>query len=555
VELDHGGLEMSKFKFNLKVILRSPIFLFYLAFLFLSFLLFVIAAILDPLVNYINYAISLRDMEYYGVGMLTASFCVAAYFAQRNTVLEDTCLIPPVRTHLARFFALVFSSHFILSILIIYVVIMSVMQKTDILFSISTFAATGFRWSITIFLGESIGYLAGLLCNRFYIYLLAAPCACVFGMPNSYLFSILFRDSDRLKSIFSGILSTQSPFPSGMALDYVGSQFDTFFAVGVLFKYLLSALVLLLICLVAWCLHGKRSIHFFRKWCVGTVGVCICLAASAFLYVEKFPLRYSATEKLYMPIEEKSWGTISTISGEIDLGQICKVTCNVLLDNVTSSVVTVRLDDSFEDLQILHDGEPVRYTRNGDKITICMENISQEKQVPLDFVYKGYVYYLSDTNNIDVFTSKMAAALPTGFAFLPQADDGNPVCYDLDVSSGNTVISNLNIENVEQSHCYKIHGTSSSICIFSGFLSEQRVGESICYRAKYNVRTDYAALYEKMFTLGAFIDARNGIVEMKNQDMNFRNPKKVFLIFYFYDTGGLPICYDDYVLMNYGYVT
>lgn len=546
---------MSKFKFNLKVVLRSPIFLFYLAFLLLSFLLFVIAAVLDPLVNYINYAIGLRDMEYYGVGMLTASFCVAAYFAQRNTILEDTCLIPPVHTHLTRFFALAFSSHFILIILIIYVAIMSVIQKTDILFSISTFAVTGFRWSITIFLGESIGYLAGLLCNRFYIYLLAAPCACVFGMPNSYLFSILFRDSDRLKSIFSGILSTQSPFPSGMALDYVGSQFDTFFAVGVLFKYLLSALVLLLICLVAWCLHGKRSIHFFRKWCVGTVGVCICLAASAFLYVEKFPLRYSATEKLYMPIEEKSWGTISTISGEIDLGQICKVTCNVLLDNVTSSVVTVRLDDSFEDLQILHDGEPVRYTRNGDKITICMENISQEKQVPLDFVYKGYVYYLSDTNNIDVFTSKMAAALPTGFAFLPQADDGNPVCYDLDVSSGNTVISNLNIENVEQSHCYKIHGTSSSICIFSGFLSEQRVGESICYRAKYNVRTDYAALYEKMFTLGAFIDARNGIVEMKNQDMNFRNPKKVFLIFYFYDTGGLPICYDDYVLMNYGYVT
>ena len=546
---------MSKFKFNMKVILRSPIFLFYLAFLLLSFLLFVIAAILDPLVNYINYAIGLRDMEYYGVGMLTASFCVAAYFAQRNTILEDTCLIPPVHTHLARFFALAFSSHFILIILIIYVAIMSVIQKTDILFSISTFAATGFRWSITIFLGESIGYLAGLLCNRFYIYLLAAPCACVFGMPNRYLFSLLFRDSDRLQSILSGILSTQSPFPSGMALDYVGSQPDTFFVAGVLFKYLLSALVLFMICIVAWYPRGKKSVHFLRKWCAGTVGVCICLAASAFLYVEKFPLRYSATEKLYMPIEEKSWGTISTISGEIDLGQICKVTCNVLLDDVTSSVVTVRLDDSFEDLQILHDGESVRYTRNGDKITICMENISQEKQVPLDFVYKGYVYYLSDTNNIDIFTTKMAAALPPGFAFLPQADDGNPICYDLDVSSGNTVISNLNIENVEQSHCYKIHGTSSSICIFSGFLSEQRVGESICYRAKYNVRTDYAALYEKMLTLGAFIDARNGIVEMKNQDMDSRNPQKVFLIFYFYDTGGFPICYDDYVLMNYGYVT
>lgn len=217
--------------------------------------------------------------------------------------------------------------------------------------------------------------------------------------------------------------------------------------------------------------------------------------------------------------------------------------------------MTVRLDDSFEDLQILHDGESVRYTRNGDKITICMENISQEKQVPLDFVYKGYVYYLSDTNNIDIFTTKMAAALPPGFAFLPQADDGNPVCYDLDVSSGNTVISNLNVENIEQNHCYKIQGISSSVCIFSGFLSEQRVGESICYRAKYNVRTDYAALYEKMLTLGAFIDARNGIVEMKNQDMDSRNPQKVFLIFYFYDTGGFPICYDDYVLMNYGYVT
>lgn len=546
---------MSKFKFNLKVVLRSPIFLFYLAFLLLSFLLFVIAAVLDPLVNYINYAIGLRDMEYYGVGMLTASFCVAAYFAQRNTILEDTCLIPPVHTHLTRFFALAFSSHFILIILIIYVAIMSVIQKTDILFSISTFAATGFRWSITIFLGESIGYLAGLLCNRFYIYLLAAPCACVFGMPNRYLFSLLFRNSDRLQSILSGILSTQSPFPSGMALDYVGSQPDTFFVAGVLFKYLLSALVLFMICIVAWYPRGKKSVYFLRKWCAGTIGVCICLAASAFLYVEKFPLRYSATEKLYMPIEEKSWGTISTISGEIDLGQICKVTCNVLLDNVTSSVVTVRLDDSFKDLQILHDGEPVRYTRNGDTITIYVENVSQEKQIPLDFVYKGYVYYLSDTNNIDIFTSKMAAALPPGFAFLPQADDGNPICYDLDVSSGNTVISNLNIENVEQSHCYKIHGTSSSICIFSGFLSEQRVGESICYRAKYNVRTDYAALYEKMFTLGAFIDARNGIVEMKNQDMDFRNPQKVFLIFYFYDTGGFPICYDDYVLMNYGYVT
>ena len=162
---------------------------------------------------------------------------------------------------------------------------------------------------------------------------------------------------------------------------------------------------------------------------------------------------------------------------------------------------------------------------------------------------------MSDTNNIDIFTTKMAAALPPGFAFLPQADDGNPVCYDLDVSSGNTVISNLNVENIEQNHCYKIQGISSSVCIFSGFLSEQRVGESICYRAKYNVRTDYAALYEKMLTLGAFIDARNGIVEMKNQDMDSRNPQKVFLIFYFYDTGGFPICYDDYVLMNYGYVT
>ena len=110
-------------------------------------------------------------------------------------------------------------------------------------------------------LHSTVGYLAGLLCNRFYIYLLAAPCACVFGMPNSYLFSILFRDSDRLKSIFSGILSTQSPFPSGMALDYVGSQFDTFFAVGVLFKYLLSALVLLLICLVAWCFSDRSAVE------------------------------------------------------------------------------------------------------------------------------------------------------------------------------------------------------------------------------------------------------------------------------------------------------
>lgn len=545
---------MSKFKFNLKVILRSPIYLFYLAFLLLSFLLFVIAAIFDPLVNYINYAISLRDMEYYGIGMLTASFCVAVYFAQRNTILEDTCLIPLVRTHLARFFALAFSSHFILIILIIYVAIMSVIQKTDILFSISTFAVTGVRWSITIFLGESIGYLAGLLCNRFYIYLLAAPCACVFGMPNRYLFSLLFEDSERLKSILSGILSTQSPFPSGMALDYVGLQFDAFFVAGVLFKYLLSTLVLFLTCLVAWYLCGRGAVHFLKKWCIGTVGVCICLVASVFLYVETFPVRYNTTEKLYTPIEENSWGTISAISGEIDLGQICTVKCSVLLDDVTSSVMTVRLDDAFKDLQIFHDGEPVQYTRSGDTITICMENISQEKRISLDFAYKGYVYYLSDTNNIDIFTSKTATALPPGFAFLPQADDGNPIRYDLDVSSGNTVVSNLNIENVKQSNCYKICGTSSSICIFSGFLSEQRVGESICYRSKYNVRTDYAALYESMFTMGAFIDTRNGTVEIKDQDMNC-HPQKVFLIFYFYDTGGLPICFDDYALMNYGYVT
>lgn len=546
---------MSKFKLNLKIILRSPIYIAYLVFLLLSFLLFVIAAILDPLVNYINYAINLRDMEYYGVGMLTVSFCLAVYFAQKNTSIEDTCLIPFMRAHIARFFALVFLSNIILVVLIIYIAIMSVIQKTEALFSVSVFVVTGLRWSTTILLGESLGYLAGLLCDRFYIYLLAAPCVCVFGLPNTYLFSLLFRNSERLKLISSGLLSTQSPFPSGMALDYVGLQFDAFFAAGILFKCILSAMVLLLVCFVSGYLHGQRKKHFLKKWFAGTVGVCMCLAVAVFFYVQKFPLRYNAEEKLYTPIEGSDGGTISAISGEIDLDSICKVKCNVLLNDVVSTAVTVRLDEAFKDLQIFYNNDRLKYTRNGDTITVQLENIPREKTCSLDFVYKGYVYYLSDTHNVDIFTSATAAALPPGFAFLPQTNDRNPVQYDLNVLSGNIVISNLDTESAVQNHCYKIRGSSSSICIFSGYLCEQRVGKTVCYRTKYNVRTDYEELYARMLAMETYIDANGGIGEIRTQDSNIQKPKKAFLIFYFYNTGGLPIYYDDYVLMNYGYVT
>ena len=117
------------------------------------------------------------------------------------------------------------------------------------------------------------------------------------------------------------------------------------------------------------------------------------------------------------------------------------------------------------------------------------------------------------------------------------------------IMSANTVISNLNVD--QEDALYRLSGKAASICIFSGFLTEYEQDGITVYRSKYNYATDYNTVLSNGLASANYMDP----YKFEIRDDGFSKPDKAFLIYDLYGVLGIPVVYEDYILLNYGFTS
>ena len=291
---------------------------------------------------------------------------------------------------------------------------------------------------------------------------------------------------------------------------------------------------------------GFESKRLTVKKALAGGGLIAAAVLTVWTFVILSPLEYRYEEKLY-PVEyEAQPYEITDYEGNFKLSEFSRFNGSFTVRPTSAQkadTLTIRLDGCFTVDELTCGDDPVPYTRSGDYLTLE----APSRPVTFQIRYHGRPYYLSDIGCVNLFTSWLSSALLPNFAFVPLIDgDFSAKHYDIHVTSGNTVISNLDV--TQEGNLYHLSGEASSICVFSGYLTEyQRDGITI-YRTKYNVSTDYDAVLNRALSGGYYMDSHT--MEIK-QD-GFDKPGKAFLIYDYYGVAGFPVVYDGYILQNYG---
>ena len=527
---------------NQKSIFRSAIYWIYNVAVLLFFLFLILTADIMGMAKFISYAYTLEYMTYLEITLFVIVFCLSSYYTKKPFQLEDVVHVPVVQKILARYFAILSMSLSVCAIPLTYILVSSSLERTQLSYTLSTIFVIMVRWSEMILLSHSISFFVSTIVKSVYTYILCIPFAITF----SYL-NLLFIDklplSDTLKTKISQLFSVNKLFISGMEIDYTGLRINQLLFWKVLFLILCSSVIIYL--LIALKRKQIKDIFVTLFFAIG----CIC---SAIGYLSSFPEPYSSIEKMYVPKTVASY-YIESYSGQIELNSISRfrnIELSMLdLDNTES--VTFRLDECFNIDNIYCNDLELDFLHEGDSLTVFLPSI-QKGKCNLIFNYTGRVSYYSDSQNVDIFTEPLSSSLPPRFAFLPTIDDERKVSYNLTVTSNNTVISNLNTEEILlDKDCYLLTGTSTSICIFSGYFDTTVYDGVLVYKAKYNKATSYSEIYDASKRFNAR-DRYNKPDEHKQLEQ--KKCKKAFLIYFFYDTNGFPIVYDDYLIMNYGYI-
>lgn len=527
---------------NQKSIFRSTIYWVYNAVVLLFFLFLIFTVEIMGNAKFISYAYTLEYMTYLEITLFVTVFCLSSYYTKKTFQLEDIIHIPVVSRILARYLGIFCMSLSVCIIPILYIFISSSMEKTQLSYTLSTLIVIVIRWAVIVLLSHSIGFLASTIIKSIYVYMACIP----FVISFSYL-NLLFIDKLPLGETsmikISQLLSVNKLFISGMEIDYTGLRINRLFFWKTLF---LISCSIVIICLLVF--FKKPQIKIFLVTILFVVG-CVCSAVG---YMISFPEPYSSTEKMYLPKAVKPY-YIESCSGEIELGSISRFR-NIelgLINIGNAESVTFRLDECFDIESVYSNDIELDFLHDGDDLTIFLPAIKRDS-CALILNYSGRVSYYSDSQNVDIFTERLSSALPPRFAFLPTIDDERKVSYNLTVTSNNIVISNLNVEEILPGmNNYLLVGNSASICIFSGYFDAVVIDDMLVYKAKYNKTTAYSDIYN----ISQRLKARNRYnMADEDQDLEQKRYSKVFLIYYFYDTNGFPIVYDDYLIMNYGYI-
>ena len=527
---------------NFKLVCSSLIFILFFLFTLFFFALFIAYTAWSPYINPINYSVVIGMLEYLEVGIFVMAFCLAMYFSHQKYTLEQICFIPTHIVVLCKLGTVILASFLICLIPVTYILIFAIYQGTDIFFTLNTLCYTLVRWIALLLVADTLGFFVGLIIKTSYSYILAAPFAVITSFLNATIIDIFFGANPSLSRTVAQLLSVGDSYVGASEMDYPGLRLDLGFLVESLFSISVSLLLFVLVYFMSS--KGVTT----RKVACGILSVGAVLV-TGFVFANLSPIEYQYTEKIYITSPEVQPYEITKYKGDLVLSEVSRFTGSFTVEPTTSQKhdpLTLRLDECFTIDEISINGTPVMYSRHGDFITVE----GPTNQTTYEIKYHGRVYSLSDIGCVNIYTSWLSAALPPNFAFIPIIDsDSTEKYFDICVSSMNTVISNLDV--TQEKNYYYLKGSASSICIFTGFLSEYDYNGTIIYRSKYNFVTDYDAVYLEGIGLNEYMNPQTYEIETGS----ISQPQKAFLIYDLYGVLGFPVIYGDYMLLNYGLTT
>lgn len=526
-------------KLNFRLIFTSLIFFLFAAFALGSFLVFLGYISWSPYIHPINYSAVINALEYLEIGLFVMAFCHAMYWSHQPALLEEICFVPQVSVIMCRLAASILATSTACLVPCGFILISAVQQGTGPLFTLNALGFTLIRWLTLLLTANTLGFFLGHFIKSTYAYVLAAPVTVLSCYFNQTVVEIFLGFRTSASRIVAQLLSTGNSSPAALEMDYPGPRLDLY--------YLLDGLFLVLACLLLiWVLNLIVSKRLTIKKGAAGGGLMTATVLTVWTFVMLSPLEYRYEEKLY-PVEYKAQPyEITDYEGDFKLSEFSRFSGSFTVRPTSTQrteTFTIRLDGCFTVDELTCGDDPVPYTRSGDYLTLE----APSRPVTFQIRYHGRPYYLSDIGCVNLFTSWLSSALPPNFAFVPLIDgDFSAKQYDIRVTCGNTVISNLDV--TREGNLYHLSGKASSLCIFSGYLTEyQRDGITI-YRTKYNVSTDYDAVLNRALSGGYYMDSHT--MEIK-QD-GFDKPDKAFLIYDLYGVLGFPVVYDGYILQNYG---
>lgn len=526
-------------KLNVRLMFTSLIFVLFAAFVLGFFLVFIGYISWSPYIHPINYSAVINALEYLEIGLFVMAFCHAMYWSHQPALLEEICFVPRVSVIMCRLAASIFATSMACLIPCGFILISAAQQGTGPLFTLNTLCFTLIRWLTLLLTANTLGFFLGHFIKSTYAYVLAAPVTVLSCYFNQTFVEIFLGFRTSASRIVAQLLSTSDSSPATMEMDYPGSRLDLY--------YLLDGLFLVLACLLLiWVLNCIASKRLTAKKAAAGGGLIAAAVLTVWAFVVLSPMEYRYEEKLYPVDYEAQPYEITDYEGDFKLSEFSRFSGSFTVRPTSAQktdTLTIRLDGCFTVDELTCGGSQVPYTRDGDYLT--ME--APSGPVTFQIRYHGRPYYLSDIGCVNLFTSWLSSALPPNFAFVPLIDgDFNVKNYDLRVTSGNTVISNLDV--APEGNLYRLSGKASSICIFSGFLTEYEKDGITIYRTKYNAATDYNAVLDRALTEGNYMDSRT--IEIVQG--GFDKPEKAFLIYDLYGVVGFPVVYDGYILLNYG---
>ncbi len=530
-------MSIKLFRLNFKLIFRSLVYWLFIAVMLGGYVFFTYA--LQSLSYYSNYVYFFDSLTYMDATMYVLLFCVAMFFSQHKTTLEDVCFVPPGKTVCVKFLSVLACSSLICVIPLLFMLFAGLAEKVGAVYMLVSIIYGVVRWLVIIIISQTAGFFIGYVVRSVYSYLFAIPFAILNTFLNKYMFQWIFGyDIGRFYK-YANFFSTQHKYSDGMPVTYRGPVVDTEFFVKS------AVAVFLLITVFFIILQLARKKVTLKPMCAASASAVMLVLLSVF-YFRLHPEVYYNEQKLYITDYEEQPYEITSYSGDISLKEWAEYDVAVGVKGTgDADSVTLRLDESLDIKSLEIGGRTADFERNGDLLTVhCTDS-----EFVMELCCRGRISYVNSINVTDIYTDRLSCALPPDFAFLPKVDgDKSTKRYELDVKCANTLVSNL--DTLERDGVYKISGSAENICFFSGFLTQTERDGITFYHAKYDILNDIERSYKNI--------RENSKVMFDHEKNSFTEKKwdekpKVFIITYFYGTNGFAAPYEDYVMMNFGY--
>ena len=530
---------MSAFRLNNLVVRRSVMYrvvLGFIALLYWGFNMLILVKLHNPYYMIADYS------DFPEIAILILLFGSAVYFAQQPSVLEEACFVPKHKIAVAKLMSLLWCNLVLLLNPLLYIGVMSVVEKTSLLFCALVMVRVVIRWLQIMLVAQVLGFFIGYFLRNMYAYLCSVLIAVLFSFLNETIFSFLPL-SETVSMLLSQFLSLNKEFAAALQVEYAGAL-----TTGYHWMKLLTLLFLAIGVINTMVFILKK--HRRGSNLIAYLPIALGLFVGISGYVHAFPQIYDPMQKLSSGFRTDAPYHIASYTGTLELHETISGEIDFTVSSRTEGAFTplsLKLDEAFAVSQLCINDVPVAFERQGDYLLVTDETVLTPAPLSVHIAYRGRVSYINDIKSPNIFSSAFAAALPPEFAFLPLIDgDVAEHAFDLRVNANNTVISNLDLVQEDQ-NTFLLRGTAQTAAIFVGFLTSEvdaATGVTV-YHASYLNREVF---WKELQSLSdrPIMDWQT-LQEVALPDLQYA---KVFLIYNSYYNYNTAVAYDDYIMLN-----